>query len=269
MNTVIYYFSGTGNAFALARRLKELIPATEIRPITARETADLDGVSNLGLVFPVYAYGPPRIVEEFIGRLQPARIAYAFAAATCAGIPAGTLRRVGRLLRGRRIVLEAGFAVRDPSSSLAQDGERDAIQRLMIAANAGRTPGSSTERLEEIAGVVGRRERRPLEAGNLRTRLLGGALNRLARRSFPSASARFHVAGACTGCGRCAALCPRGIIGMDEGRPVWKGACEFCHACIQWCPAEAIEYGRTSIGKRRYRNPAVEAGDLIAAAREE
>jgi len=40
---------------------------------------------------------------------------------------------------------------------------------------------------------------------------------------------------------------------MKDGKPHWLGNCTHCMACICHCPAEAIEYGKKSEGKRRYR----------------
>ena len=39
---------------------------------------------------------------------------------------------------------------------------------------------------------------------------------------------------------------------IKDGRPVWNGNCTHCMACICNCPVEAIEYGKKSVGKRRY-----------------
>ena len=39
---------------------------------------------------------------------------------------------------------------------------------------------------------------------------------------------------------------------MKNKKPVWEKHCTHCMACICYCPAEAIEYGRKSVGKPRY-----------------
>ncbi len=41
-------------------------------------------------------------------------------------------------------------------------------------------------------------------------------------------------------------------IRMENGKPVWGQACTHCMACICYCPTEAIEYGKKSVGKPRY-----------------
>ncbi len=57
---------------------------------------------------------------------------------------------------------------------------------------------------------------------------------------------------ACTGCGKCAALCPMRNIEIQNDRPVWGNACTHCMACISACPENAVEYRHTSVGKPRY-----------------
>lgn len=63
----------------------------------------------------------------------------------------------------------------------------------------------------------------------------------------------FYATDDCIGCGQCVELCVLNNISLKEGKPVWHGNCTHCMACICKCPAEAIEYGKISIGKPRYR----------------
>ena len=42
---------------------------------------------------------------------------------------------------------------------------------------------------------------------------------------------------------------------MEKGRPVWGNRCTHCMACLCGCPQEAVEYGKATVGKRRYWCP--------------
>ena len=46
----------------------------------------------------------------------------------------------------------------------------------------------------------------------------------------------------CTGCGRCAEVCPHGVfdISDNKARIVDKDLCMECGACVMNCPAAAI-----------------------------
>ena len=63
---------------------------------------------------------------------------------------------------------------------------------------------------------------------------------------------RFLATERCISCGRCEKVCPGNCITMNHGRPVWHGRCIHCMACVSRCPTEAIEYGKSTVGKRRY-----------------
>lgn len=87
--------------------------------------------------------------------------------------------------------------------------------------------------------------------GNLADRFLSGPVNPLFYRFFVKANA-FRAGSGCVGCGRCAEKCPMNNIRLQNGKPLWGGRCTHCMACIGYCPTEAIEYGKKSVGKPRY-----------------
>ena len=63
---MILYFSGTGNSLYAARRLADLT-GDSVRPLLSlRETPLEKGEASVGIVFPVYAWGMPRIVERVL-----------------------------------------------------------------------------------------------------------------------------------------------------------------------------------------------------------
>ena len=66
---------------------------------------------------------------------------------------------------------------------------------------------------------------------------------------------KFHVTDRCISCSKCVRDCPLGNISFDGSRPVWGKNCTHCMACINLCPRSAIEYGRSTQGKERYRGP--------------
>lgn len=45
----------------------------------------------------------------------------------------------------------------------------------------------------------------------------------------------------CTGCGLCAANCPRKAIKMYGKKPYWTYRCEQCMRCAGFCPKKAVD----------------------------
>lgn len=69
--TAIYYFSGTGNSYAVARDISEKLDG-EMIPIAKLEASENIRVSEniLGLVFPDYHSSLPNIVKRFVNKLD-------------------------------------------------------------------------------------------------------------------------------------------------------------------------------------------------------
>ena len=82
--------------------------------------------------------------------------------------------------------------------------------------------------------------------------LLSGPINEMFNKYYLKDD-KFFSKDNCTSCGLCQKKCPLGNVEIKDGRPVWNGNCTHCMACISYCPVEAIEYGKKSAGKRRYR----------------
>lgn len=83
---MIFYFSGTGNSAWVARQLAEgqneelLSIAMEI---DRNKAYKLKEGEKVGFVFPVYAWGPPKIVLRFIHQLKLDKPGYLFFVCTC------------------------------------------------------------------------------------------------------------------------------------------------------------------------------------------
>ncbi|NCB92566.1 MAG: 4Fe-4S dicluster domain-containing protein [Clostridia bacterium] len=71
----------------------------------------------------------------------------------------------------------------------------------------------------------------------------------------------------CIGCGICTQVCPVGKYSISEKRAVREeGACEYCQACAQNCPQNAIVSGKTDKNpKARFRNPQISLQELVEA----
>ena len=258
MNTILYYFSGTGNSLVIARNLAAALGNTTLVaiPRALREQGAFSA-DAAGIVFPVYAWGPPRIVTDFINSRNWHGIPYLFAVCTCGGFPGGTLTLVERSLRARGGNLSAGFSIVMPGNYTAMYGAITAAKQQKLFAR-------SRARVAEIAELIKTRRNQPVEKSFFLVNwLTTGFLYKFGMPKFKAADVKFWVLDTCTHCGLCVKVCPRLNIDLKDGRPQWHGDCEQCMACLQWCPAEAIQFGGSTQKRKRYHHPDIKAKDLF------
>ncbi|MHC4251173.1 MAG: EFR1 family ferrodoxin, partial [Planctomycetota bacterium] len=221
MSSTIYYFSGTGNSLRVARDIAERLDDAELVPLARASDEQLSPASDaVGIVFPVYAWGPPRAVVQLLERLVISPDQYLFAVCTCGGCPGGTLVRIRKQLRARGMRLSTGFAVYMPSNYIVFSGARpEEEQRAMFE--------QARVRVDEIVAAVRAREERDVEKSSLVKRaFLSGVIHPLASSSFRRADRQFVVSDDCKRCGTCARVCPAGNITMEDSGPTWNHDCE-------------------------------------------
>ena len=84
MKTIIYYFTGTGNSLAAAKKIAAALGSTELVPVASLKNIPgriIPAADRVGIVSPVYDAGVPRIIAEFAERLSLSRAGYTFAIA--------------------------------------------------------------------------------------------------------------------------------------------------------------------------------------------
>ena len=126
---MIFYFSATGNSKRTAERIAEatgdrLIPIAHAtrseadHPGSGRFTYSLKEGEQLGIVTPVYCWGLPSVVSEFLDRLEltGARPAYTFCIVTFGTTTGQTGRDIARALGSKGIGLDARFSVQMPDT---------------------------------------------------------------------------------------------------------------------------------------------------------
>jgi NAD-dependent dihydropyrimidine dehydrogenase PreA subunit len=262
MKTTIYYFTGTGNSLEVAKDLGALLAAEEPQPIAAlrdQETVTPEG-ETIGLVFPVYDWNMPAIVERFIKRLDLTGVNYIFAVATCNFLPGGALDRLDLLLRESGKKLSGGFVIRMPGNYLCLYGANsERIQRWKF-----RRKDAAVKRIAEL--VSSGREARIEHPGLLFDRLFAHKFYKEPNTINQCDQSFWVDPERCTRCGICQKVCPVQNIEYVNGTPQWLHGCEQCFACIQLCPKEAIQYGKNTEGRKRYKNPRITMADLYVQA---
>jgi len=259
MKTIIYYFTGTGNSLAAAKKIAAVLGDCELVPIASLQEASGDIVpqaDRVGIVCPVYFSGLPLMVASFAGRLDPKTAKYVFAVITHGGGgESAALRQLDGILRNRQgRGLDAGFGVAMPGNYILMYESPMGKKQEEILAKADAA-------IADITGPLTRCGKCDLPSA-LIPRILHTVLYPWFKSHVHTDDTKFTISDKCTACGTCAAICPADNIELVEGKPVWKHHCELCCGCIHLCPVQAIQAGAGTEKRLRYRNPEITVAEL-------
>lgn len=252
---MIYYFSGTGNSYAAAKKLAEGLGESLMDIAAAVQEGNYEYTlaegEKLGFVFPVYAWAPPKIVTEFVKNLELyySGDPYIFAVCTCGGSAGKTMDIFEKALEENGLVLDSGFSILMPDNCITLfevDSDEEVAEKF--------------EKAEKTMDNI-------LRAINLgwsdffrvKRGKFSGVLSSVINPVFSMSSMKtksFYVTDKCISCGQCEKICTSDCISMTAGRPVWtEDTCNMCLACINRCPAAAIQYGKKTEKRGRYVHP--------------
>jgi ferredoxin len=258
MDNTIYFYTGTGNSLWTAKNLARHLGNTELIPLAVKnESIITSDAERIGIIFPVHMWGLPLRVIDFVQRLIADPAKYYFAVAVNAGQVAATLIQLQKILQEKGINLSAGFSIYMPSNYIPWGGAiaMDEQQERFT---------DSLNKIKFISEIVRDKKVRTLEKGPSWQNIFLSALYKLGSPRIPGMDKSFWVDTKCTGCRICEKICPSKNIIITDGKPTWHHHCEQCLACIQWCPEEAIQYGKNTPTKKRYHHPEIKLPEMLA-----
>lgn len=247
---MVFYFSGTGNSRFAAERIAEAI-GQKAEDVTAYKKSGESPVFTEGGAYlfscPCYMSTPARSMTEFIESATFPQGVKAYFLITCAASLGASSRVCRELCEKNGMEYMGASQVVMPQNYIALFSMKDKETN-------GRIVNEALPVIDHIAETI-------KSGGKLDDKKVGSAeyaitkwVRDLYYKDFMKTK-KFLATDACVSCGLCAGICPMSNISMTDGKPVWDKNCTHCMACINRCPKDAIEYGKGSVGKIRYKGP--------------
>ena len=277
---MIFYFSGTGNtrwaaiklASATQERLIDIAEEMRRMKTSGAEKTEpfiLKEGERLGFVFPVHGWRVPRLVREFISRLQLSQPGFSsngtathspFIYAVCtAGDTIGlTIENLNDVLSENETLSSFGLSEVSSAYSLIMPESYVGLPFMDVDPKEKeiKKKEKSALELEVICEEVFNKKEgiNRLVKGPVPwffTNIVGGFFEHVL-----ITDKRFHVTKEkCVKCGICANVCPvRDIEGGKGKMPKWlhHKDCLTCFCCYHHCPHHAIEFGHQTQKKGQY-----------------
>ena len=253
MDNIVFYFSGTGNSLKVAKDIaKELGDGKIVSMAKPGKYNLLKQYDTIGFVYPVYFWGLPKKVIEFIENitLGENKNAYYYSIATYGGLAGNAVYQFYELLLekhgvqlnyGQKLKMFANYVI-------AYD----------MSEKIGEITRKSNEKLIPIINAIKMKKKNSIHK---LTRILK-SLNEKFVKDVSNMDKDFTVNNNCTGCGICKKVCPVKNIEIINNKPQYNHHCEQCVACIQFCPQKAINYKNATQNRRRYTNPEISYKEL-------
>ena len=244
---MILYFSGTGNSKYVAKRIADALGDEILNlndRIKASDTSSVETDERLIMVTPTYAWRIPRVVRDWLRKTELRGAKRSWFVMTC-GSEIGNADKYNRDLCTEKGLACMGTAqIVMPENYIAMFSAPQADEARQIVAQA-------EPSIDRAIAAIQRNQPFAPTRNNLYDRFMSGPVNPIFYKFFVKANA-FTASSACIGCGQCVKRCPMNNVTLKDGKPSWGKNCTHCMACICYCPKEAIEYGKKSVGQPRY-----------------
>ena len=213
-------------------------------------------------MFPIYAWGPPKLVMDFVEKLnikvgpstlQPCSattgsgtLPYIYFACTC-GDQCGLTEKIFRkAIEQKGWSLSACFSLQMPETYIGMAGfklDTEENARKKIAA----TDATMARNIPRLKAKEQFSEMIKGSAAWLKSYVVNPGFSRMA-----TDDSKYLSTDACIHCGKCVEVCPLKNITLEDGCPKWNGNCTMCMSCYHHCPVNAIQYGKATVGKGQY-----------------
>lgn len=248
---MILTFSGTGNSRYAANKLSRILDEQVVK-ISEADPASLSfNGSSLGIVCPVYSWGIPPIVADFISKLNTRFLKDVtdlpvWGVLTCGDETGLAPEMLRTSLQSQGVELSGIWSVIMPNVYVLLPGFDVDSKDLEV-----KKLEEAKIRLRHIADKIRKAEWTTDCTVGKNAALKSKIIYPLFKK-YGINTRKWRWTQECVMCGKCVAACPMNNITLRGGHPSWGKNCTSCLACYHTCPAHAIEYGRSTTRKGQY-----------------
>lgn len=247
---MIIYFSATGNSRYTALKIAEITGDETLDLFSKIKNKDFSTLSSEKpwvLVCPTYAWQIPHIIRDWLLQTTLNGSKKFYTVMTCGDSNGTAGKYVEKFCTSKGLEYCGCAKIVMPDNYLVMFNSPDEEKAKKIIADAQKS-------IENAAEIIKSEKSFATPNYTITDRINSGAVN-LAFYSMAVKAKPFHTTDKCISCGLCEKVCPLGNIKLKNGKPTWGNNCTHCMACICQCPKEAIEYGKKTSGKVRYKFP--------------
>jgi len=259
MKNSLFYFSATGNSLVVSKEIANKLENCElisIAEVVKKESYDIDS-EMVGLIFPVYCLDAPKIVREFIKKVNFNSNPYIFSIATNNREPGYTLATIDKLLKEKGQNLDLGYTLVMPGNSVVIQDNTNSREEQILRIN------NSKVIIREMIKDIQEKRKAAIEGDFSLKDSIKGLIYQLAVYKIYKPQNHFWTTKQCRRCGICKKICPTENITLEEQEVEWGNNCEGCLACFHWCPQSAINLGNNTLNKSRYHHPEISLAEII------
>lgn len=246
MSLMLLFFSGTGNSRYVAKLLADALDdeVCDLNDLVGSDSpVSFESEKPFVVVCPTYCYAVPSPVKKLLSSASFGGSTSMYFIMTCgAGIGgAGYLNSRICEKAGLKYMGTAKLVMPDNYLVMYEPSTFDEASALIESLPARLEPLSDA--IKSGASLSGK--------GNA----VSGAVSSVGSRlfeSFVGKPSKFFVSDDCVSCGLCEKNCPLHCITLNDGIPQWKSGCIHCLSCLCGCPNNAIDYGKSTKGRRRH-----------------
>lgn len=266
MNVLILYFSGTGNTYFIANKIYNWLNKEgyniKMQSFENFQLKDIEETDILIFAYPIYACGIPDFIENHLQQLNTVQNKGVIVYCTMGLYAGNSLKKVIKFFSKKGFKSIDYKEIKMPGSDGLVFMKKDSkyVKNVLStdyhqSSEVNGAINNIINKVDEanLIGVDNLPEKIPgLKISRM---IIGGLVKFVYRFMENRLKKKFWVDKSCIKCGLCEDNCPAKNIIIREDKIEFLDRCYLCMRCINQCPVEAIQIGKKTKGKFRYKGP--------------